>query len=91
MDGNEISGEGIKALFAGLGKNTSIKELRLHKQSKFMTMVDEESLPDLLQGNVTVTKLGLNCRSKMANVTLDRQTKHNIQLELQEKAIAKGD
>lgn len=91
LEGNDISGEGVKALFAGLGKNTSIKELRLHKQSKFMTMVDEESLPDLLQGNLTVTKLGLHCRSKMANVTLDRQTKHNIQLELQEKAAAKGD
>lgn len=91
LEGNDISGEGIKALFAGLGKNKSIKELRLHKQSKLMATVDEEVLPDLLEGNTTVTKLGLNLRSKLASVTLDRKTKHNINNDLKERAAAKGE
>jgi len=91
LEGNDLSGEGIKYLFEGLGKNSSIKEIRLHKQSKIMATVDEELLPDLLQGNTSVTKLGLSCRSQTVNVKLDRLTKHNINLELKEKAAAKGE
>jgi hypothetical protein len=91
LDGNDISGEGIKALFAGLGKNTSIKELRLHKQSRFISTVDEEKLSDQLGNNTTLTTLGLSFRSKMASVTLDRITKHNKNLELKAKATAKGE
>lgn len=91
MEGNDISGEGIKALFKGLGKNQSIKELRLHKQSKLLATSDEELLPDFLEENTTITKIGMDLRSKMAQIKLDQRTRQNISLELKEKAAAKGE
>ncbi len=91
MEVNDISGEGIKALFKGLGKNKSIKELRLHKQSKLLASSDEELLPDFLEGNTTITKIGMDLRSKMVQIKLDQKTRQNISLELKERAAAKGD
>jgi len=91
LEGNDISGEGIKALFRGLGKNRGVKELRLHKQSKLLASADEESLPDLLGDNYTITKIGMDLRSKMVQIKLDQKTRHNISLELREKAAAKGE
>jgi hypothetical protein len=77
-------------LFTGLGKNSSIKELRLHKQSKMLANADEETLADLIQDNSTITKIGIDLRSKVGQIKLDRKTAHNINMELKEKAAAKG-
>ena len=91
LESNDISGDGIKALFEGLGENQSVRELRLHKQSKVIATADEHILADLLENNKTITKLGIDLRSTMVQVQLDRKTKQNKNLELKEKAKAKGD
>lgn len=91
MEANDLSGEGIKALFAGLGANTSIRELRLHKQSKLLASADEDALADLLEKNTTITFLGIDLRSKPAKIKLDRKTADNINLELKQRAEAKGE
>lgn len=90
LEKNDISGEGIKAIFSGVGKNGSIKELRLHKQSRLLASADEEHLADLIEENMTITKIGMDLRSKVARIKLDRKTGYNINLELKGKAAAKG-
>eukprot|EP00934_Nitzschia_sp_Nitz4_P000353 Nitzschia sp. Nitz4//scaffold49_size126201//81499//87228//NITZ4_003651-RA/size126201-processed-gene-0.101-mRNA-1//-1//CDS//3329553176//353//frame0 len=90
LESNDISGEGIKALFAGLGENTSIREFRLHKQSKVLASVDEDLLADLVQENTSLTKLGIDLRSTQAKIKLDRMTADNIQRDLRQKAGEKG-
>ena len=90
LESNDISGEGIKALFEGLGENEGVRELRLHKQTKLIATSDEHILADFLDNNKTLTKLGIDLRSTMVQVQLDRKTSHNKNLELKEKAKAKG-
>jgi hypothetical protein len=91
LESNDISGTGIKALFQGLGLNTSIEEVRLHKQSKMIVSADEDYLADFLDSNTTTTKLGIDLRSKMAQIKLDQKLAQNINRQLKLKAEAKGD
>ena len=90
LESNDISGTGIRALFEGLNNNQSIRELRLHKQSKIMASADEDVLAEILEANTTLVKLGIDLRSKKAQVELDRKMTLNQNLVLKEKALAKG-
>lgn len=91
LESNEISGRGVRALFEGLKENRSVRELRLHKQTKVLPSADEDMLADILEGNTTLVKLGIDLRSKMAQVLLDRKISHNQKLVIKERALAKGE
>jgi Leucine Rich repeat len=89
LEGNDISGEGIMALFEALAKNSTIEELRLHKQSKLLNTSDEHILADILEPNTTITKLGIDLRTTMAQVAIDRKLTLNRNLTLKLRAEAK--
>jgi len=90
LEDNSISGIGITALFKALAENSSIEEMRLHKQSKTMNTSEEHMLADILQPNNTIIKLGLDLRTTAAQVQIDRKLglNHNISLKL--RAESKG-
>ncbi|CAJ1934041.1 unnamed protein product [Cylindrotheca closterium] len=81
LESNSISGTGIKYLLEGLAKNTTLKELRLHKQSKNVATAEEDGLADTLEANESLTKLGLDFRNQAVQVQVDRKLKMNDQLK----------
>lgn len=91
LEGNEISGVGITALFSALAENSSVEELRLHKQSKTMNTSEEHTLADILRPNTTVTKLGIDLRTKMSEVQLDKKLALNRNKSLKLRAESKGE
>jgi hypothetical protein len=90
LEGNNISGEGIIALFQSLTKNVSVRELRLHKQSKTLNTSDEQNLASILEPNTTLTKVGIDLRTTMAQVQLDKKLGLNRNLSLKQRAESKG-
>ena len=92
LDSNAIAGDGLKALFGGLGKNTSIIELQVRHQSKKCGSADEEALPDLIEGNTTITKLGIDLRSTLAKSEgpVDRKVAQNRELQRKQRAQQKS-
>ncbi|KAG7358582.1 hypothetical protein IV203_015171 [Nitzschia inconspicua] len=90
LEGNDISGEGITALFRSLAKNTSVEEVRLHKQSKLIHTSDEHVLAEILEPNSTLTKVGIDLRTTMAQVQLNKKLELNRNLSLKMKAASKG-
>jgi hypothetical protein len=91
IDSNAITGEGIKALFAGLGQNSTIVEFQVRHQTKTMASADEEPLPDLLEPNTTVLKLGVDCRNQLINMKLDKKTNANREHQRKLRVQAKKD
>lgn len=91
LEGNAISGVGITALFEALAENSSIEEMRLHKQSKTMNTSEEHMLADILLPNITLTKLGLDLRTMMAQNKLDKKLNLNRNTLLKSRAEAKGE
>ena len=91
LEGNAISGVGITALFKALAENSSIEEMRLHKQSKTLNTSDEHLLADILLPNTTLTKLGIDLRTTMAQVQLDKKLNLNRNNQLKIRAEAKGE
>ena len=43
-------------------------------QAKVMSSTDEEALPELLDGNTTLIKLGVDSRNQLVKMKLDRKT-----------------
>ena len=72
IDSNAITGSGMKTIFAGLGQNSTIVEFQVRHQKKPMATVDEEELPDLLESNTTILKLGVDVRNQLVRMKLDR-------------------
>mmetsp|Transcript_18673 Transcript_18673/g.40415 ORF Transcript_18673/g.40415 Transcript_18673/m.40415 type:complete len:120 (+) Transcript_18673:252-611(+) len=72
IDSNAITGVGVKALFAGLGKNSSIEDFQVRHQHRVMSTLDEESLPELLESNTSILKLGVDVRSQLVKMRLDK-------------------
>ena len=72
IDSNAISGKGMIALFEGLGLNDSIEEVQVRHQHKPMSSADEECLPDLLASNTSIIKLGIDVRSQLVKMKLQR-------------------
>jgi len=91
LEGNAISGVGITALFEALAENSSIEEMRLHKQSKTINTSEEHMLADILLPNITLTKLGIDLRTTMAQVQLDKKMNLNRNTQLKLRAEAKGE
>ena len=89
LDSNAISGQGIKAIFAGLGKNSSVKELQIRHQSRTMSSTDEEALPGLLSSNTSILKVGIDSRNKLVKMQLDRKTDANRDRQRKLRAQAK--
>ncbi|KAL3933889.1 MAG: hypothetical protein SGBAC_010204 [Bacillariaceae sp.] len=81
LENNSISGTGIKFLLEGLAKNCTLKELRLHKQSKNVATAEEDGLAETLEANQCLTKLGLDFRNQNVQVKVDRKLKMNDQLK----------
>jgi hypothetical protein len=77
LDSNALSGDGLKALFSGLAKNASIVEMQVRHQSKTTNSADEELLPELLEPNKTISKLGVDFRSPLAKMKVDRKLNQN--------------
>ena len=77
IDSNDITGQGIHALFQGLANNTTLVELQVRHQSKTMSSSDEDALPELLKDNKTITKLGVDTRNQVVKMNLDRKTNQN--------------
>lgn len=91
LEGNAISGVGITALFEALAENASIEEMRLHKQSKTMNTSEEHELADILIPNMTLTRLGIDLRTTIARVKLDKKLNLNRNTQLKLRAEAKGE
>ncbi|KAL7544244.1 hypothetical protein ACHAWF_007633 [Thalassiosira exigua] len=72
IDCNSLSGVGIKALFSGLGQNSSIEEFQVRHQQKVMASLDEDALPDLIASNTTILKLGVDIRNQLVRMRLDK-------------------
>ena len=89
LESNSISGEGLKELFECLKKNTGVQELRLGKQSKPLANVDEDLVADSFERNHTITKLGIDLKSKIAQVKVHRKLSQNINSQLKQKAASK--
>ena len=89
LDSNAITGEGIKALFSGLSKNSSVLELQVRHQSKGMASVDEATLLGLLEPNTTVIKMGVDVRNQLAKMGLDRKINANREILRKQRAQAK--
>jgi len=89
IDSNSISGVGIKALFAGLGQNSTIVEFQVRHQSKTMASTDEQPLPELLEPNKTIIKLGVDCRDQLIKMKLDKVTNNNREHQRKLRAAAK--
>jgi hypothetical protein len=89
LDSNDISGKGMKALLAGLGKNSSIVEFQVRHQSKPIASADEQALPDLLAENKTVVKLGVDARNQLVKLQLDRKTNENREWQRKQRNAAK--
>ena len=88
IDSNAISGEGIQALFKGLSENSTLIELQVRHQSKTMSSTDEDALPDLLEPNQTITKLGVDTRNQLVKMKLDRKTNANREHQRKLRAAA---
>ena len=73
IDSNDFTGTGIKALFEGLGKNTSIVDFQIRHQSKTTSSADEQALLTLLAPNMTVIKLGVDLRDQLAKMQIERK------------------
>jgi len=91
LEGNAISGAGITALFEALAVNSSIEEMKLHKQSKTMHTSEEHKLADILLPNTVLTKMGIDLRTTMAQVMLDKKLNLNRNTQLKLRAEAKGE
>jgi hypothetical protein len=91
LEGNDISGDGITALFKSLAKNGAVEEIRLHKQSKLLNTSDEHALAEILAPNKCITKLGIDLRTTMAQVQLDKILSMNRNKVLSKKAESKGE
>ena len=90
LEGNNISGVGITSLFEALSKNSSVEELRLHKQSKVIPHAEEHNLADILGPSTRLTKLGIDLRTQAAQVQVDRVLKLNRNRLLKERAESMG-
>jgi len=91
LERNAISGIGITALFKALAENSAIEEIKMHKQSKTMNTSEEHKLADILQPNMTLKKLGLDLRTTIAQVQLDKKLSLNRNVSLKLRAESKGE
>ena len=89
IDSNVISGDGIKTVFQGLGGNSKITELQIRHQSKTMSSADEEALPDLIDNNKTIIKLGVDARNQLIKMKLDRKMNDNREYQRKMRNAAK--
>lgn len=90
LDSNNLSGEGIRAIFAGLAKNSTITELQVRHQSKKMASIDEAALPELLEANTTIIKLGVDARDQLVKTKLDKKTNANREHQRKLRAAKKS-
>lgn len=89
LDSNSFGGEGLKALFSGLANNSSIIEMQVRHQSKVTASPDEAVLPDLLEPNKTITKVGIDLRNQLAKMKIDRIINQNREHQRKLRAQAK--
>jgi hypothetical protein len=89
VDSNAMSGEGIKAITESLSRNTSITELQMRHQKKNMAAADEEKIAELLGGNETISKMGVDLRSHSARTNLDRKMQQNAATRRKNRSSAR--
>lgn len=90
LDSNEISSSGVLALLEGLGKNISITDFQVRHQNKPLSSADEEVLPDLLEDNKTLIKLGVDVRNQFIRTKLEKQMNANREWQRKQRRAAKG-
>jgi len=60
LDGNRISGRGIKAIFGGIAKNNTVTEVQiLQQQADPMNAEEEDAVQDALMENHSIVQVGL--------------------------------
>jgi hypothetical protein len=79
LDNNSFSGKGITAMFRALSNHPQLVELQIRHQSKVLASVEENNIPELLQTNMTLIKVGVDLRSKHTEMLLDRKLTTNRQ------------
>jgi hypothetical protein len=89
LDSNAISGEGMKALFEGLGKNNTIIEMQVRHQSKPTSSEDEEALATFLDPNELITKLGVDIRGQLSKIKIDKIMARNREIQRKKRVAAK--
>lgn len=89
LDSNAFSGNGLKDLMKALAQNTSITEFQVRHQSKAISSADEELLPALLADNTVLLKLGVDVRTPLARMQLDRKTNENREYQRKQRAATK--
>lgn len=89
LDSNEISGTGIIALLTGLGQNSSIVDFQVRHQSKTMASADEQGLPDLIEANKTVIKVGVDMRNPLVKTQMERKTNANREWQRKQRNAQK--
>jgi hypothetical protein len=62
LESNAIGSAGIMALVAALSGNATVAEVLLRHQSKPISYLDEERIPNLLADNDKVIKLSIDVR-----------------------------
>lgn len=90
LESNAISGTGIRDLFEGLAKNNCLKEVRLHKQSKPIVNADEDALAQILDPNKCLLKLGIDFRTQVAQIKIDRMLKLNDRKKREQNVTSSG-
>jgi hypothetical protein len=90
LDSNDISGTGILALLQGLSQNSSVVDIQVRHQSKVLASSDEEVLPDLLEENKTVLKIGVDVRNPLVRTQLERKTNANREWQRQQRRNQKA-
>ena len=90
LDSNAFSGTGLKDLMQGLAQNTTITEFQVRHQSKATSSADEELLPGLLANNHTLLKLGVDVRTSLVQMQLDRKTNENREYQRKERSKSKN-
>ena len=89
LDSNVITGTGMKVLFESLANNSSIVEMQVRHQSESTGSADEDVLPDLLEPNEIITKLGIDLRGQLAKIKIDRKMTQNREVQRKKRLAAK--
>jgi hypothetical protein len=77
LDNNSFSGSGIIALFRAVSNHPKLTEIQIRHQSKVLASVEESGIPNLLQDNTSLIKVGVDLRSKHTEMLLDRKLSSN--------------
>jgi Ran GTPase-activating protein (RanGAP) involved in mRNA processing and transport len=81
LESNSIGSDGIMALVTALSANATVAEVLLRHQSKPISSLDEERIPNVLADNKKVIKLSIDVRGTNARCWIDQKLRRNQELK----------